>query len=81
MLNVESPLIKREGCFESQGAYKEFKVLQDQGIPVPTNKEWREISIAKTRHPTDDPEFKEVVVNGVKMLEVVHLGVRVLQPA
>jgi hypothetical protein len=48
---------------------------------VPTNNEWREISIAKTRHPTDDPELKEVWVDGVKMYEVVHLGVRVLQPA
>jgi hypothetical protein len=47
---------------------------------VPTNKEWREISIAKTRHPTDDPDFKEVIVNGAKMFEVVHMGVRVLQP-
>jgi hypothetical protein len=50
-------------------------------VPVPTNKEWREISIAKTRHPTDDPDFKEVYVKGVKHFEVVHLGVRVLQPA
>ena len=48
---------------------------------MPTNKDWREISIAKTRHPTDDPDFKEVYVKGVKHFEVVHLGVRVLQPA
>ncbi|WRT68176.1 uncharacterized protein IL334_005151 [Kwoniella shivajii] len=77
----ESPLIKREGCFESQGAYKEFKALQDKGIPIPTNKEWREISIVNTRHPTDEPSFKEVYVDGVKMFETVNQGVRVLQPA
>ncbi|OCF57473.1 hypothetical protein L486_04931 [Kwoniella mangroviensis CBS 10435] len=78
----DSPLIKREGCFESQGAYKEFKVLQDKGIPIPTNKEWREISIINTRHPTDEPEklLKEVTVDGVKYIEVINQGVRVLQP-
>jgi hypothetical protein len=35
-LTLESPLIKREGCFESQGAYKEFKALQDKGQSVST---------------------------------------------
>ena len=48
---------------------------------MPTNKEWREISIVNTRHPTDAPEFKEVILDGVKMLEVYNMGVRVLQPA
>ena len=31
---TDSPLIKRDGCFESQGAYKEFKALRDRGEAV-----------------------------------------------
>lgn len=30
----ESPLLAREGCFDSQGAYREFKKLRDAGLPV-----------------------------------------------
>ena len=74
-------MIKREGCIDSQGAYREFKALQDKGVPVPTNKDWREISIANTRHVTDEPDYKEVEVDGVKYMEVVNGGVIVRQPA
>lgn len=31
---AESPLIKREGCIEEQGVYKEFKRVMDLGVPV-----------------------------------------------
>lgn len=30
----ESPLIKREGCIEEQGVYKEFKNVMSRGIPA-----------------------------------------------
>ncbi|PBP20810.1 hypothetical protein BUE80_DR008431 [Diplocarpon rosae] len=39
---TESPLIQREGFVRSQGIFLQFKNLMDSGIPVPTNKEWRE---------------------------------------
>lgn len=42
-----SPLIQREGCIEEQGVYKEFRRLMDAGVPVPTNKQWREIQVSK----------------------------------
>jgi hypothetical protein len=30
----ESPLLKREGCIDSQGAYREFKKLREKGMAV-----------------------------------------------
>lgn len=30
----ESPLLKREGCIDTQGAYREFKKAQEAGKPV-----------------------------------------------
>jgi hypothetical protein len=48
-----SPLIQREGCIEEQGVYKEFRRLMDAGVPVPTNKQWREIQVSTiTRSPS-----------------------------
>ncbi|KAL7419469.1 hypothetical protein Q5752_006307 [Cryptotrichosporon argae] len=44
---ASSPLIQREGCVEEQGVYKEFAAKMKRGIPVPTNREWREIQIAE----------------------------------
>ena len=43
---VESPLLQREGFVEEQGVFREYKRLIDAGVPVPTNKEWREIQIS-----------------------------------
>ncbi|ORY28195.1 hypothetical protein BCR39DRAFT_599155 [Naematelia encephala] len=77
----ESPLIQREGCIESQGAYKEFKLIRDQGVPVPTNRQWREAHIADSTHPTEAKQHETVVVNGIKMNKKNYLGVNILLPA
>lgn len=39
---ADSPLIQREGFVLKQGVFMQFKKLIDAGVPVPTNKEWRE---------------------------------------
>ncbi|OCF31063.1 hypothetical protein I316_07334 [Kwoniella heveanensis BCC8398] len=78
----ESPLLKREGCIDSQGAYREFKRLREKGVPVPTNRQWREIQIADSHHPTDAaPNDTIVYVNGAKHIQREYLGVNILLPA
>ncbi|RSH90012.1 hypothetical protein EHS25_001345 [Saitozyma podzolica] len=49
----ESPLIQREGLADYQGAFREFQKAMATGIPIPTNKEWREIQIAEMVNTTD----------------------------
>lgn len=79
-----SPLIKREGCVEVQGVYKEFKRLMDAGVPVPTNQQWREIQIAEATDPTDTERNRigkdQVMLNGKLMQQREYFGVRVLLP-
>ncbi|OWZ28083.1 hypothetical protein C356_06520 [Cryptococcus neoformans c45] len=75
---MDSPVLQREGCIEEQGVYKEFKTIMDSGIPVPTNKQWREAQIASMRDVTT-PQ-KEVIVNGKLMSYREFFGVKVLLP-
>ncbi|WVQ84258.1 hypothetical protein IAT38_006410 [Cryptococcus sp. DSM 104549] len=75
---LESPLIQREGCVEEQGVYKEFKTVMDSGIPVPTNKQWREAQVASIRDVT--VAQKEVLINGKPMSYREFFGVKVLLP-
>ncbi|WVQ82091.1 hypothetical protein IAT38_004219 [Cryptococcus sp. DSM 104549] len=78
----ESPLLKREGCIDSQGAYREFKRLREKGVPIPTNREWREVQIADSHHSTDPaPNDRIFYVNGVKHIEREYLGVKIVLPA
>ncbi|WWD18883.1 hypothetical protein CI109_103338 [Kwoniella shandongensis] len=81
---TESPLIQREGCVEEQGIYKEFKRLMDLGVPVPTNRQWREIQIAQCTDPTDTVRNRvgadQIIVNGKLMQHREYLGVKVLLP-
>lgn len=81
---VESPLIQRVGCVEEQGVYKEFKAIMDQGVPVPTNQQWREIQIAEATDPTDTERNRlgadQVLIDGKLMQHREYLGVKVLLP-
>lgn len=79
---TESPLIQREGfVLRGEGVFHEFKKLMDAGIPVPTNKEWREANIS-TRVQTAPKErlggVKEI--NGTRYGQDVILGVPVVLP-
>ncbi|CZR64271.1 related to leucoanthocyanidin dioxygenase [Phialocephala subalpina] len=78
---TESPLIQREGFVMKQGVFMQFKKLIDAGVPVPTNKEWREAQIS-TRVMTAPEErlggIKEI--NGTKYGEDIILGVPVVLP-
>lgn len=76
--SADSPVLQKEGCIEEQGVYKEFKTIMDSGIPVPTNKQWREAQIASMRDVTT-PQ-KEVIVNGKLMSYREFFGVKVLLP-
>lgn len=81
---AESPLIQREGCIEEQGVYKEFKNIMDQGVPVPTNRQWREIQIAEATDPTDTERNRlgadQIMLDGKLMQHRNYFGVRVLLP-
>lgn len=79
-----SPLIKREGCIEEQGVFKEFRRLMDAGVPVPTTAQWREIQIAEATDPTDTKRnaigADQVQINGKLMQRREYFGVKVLLP-
>jgi isopenicillin N synthase-like dioxygenase len=80
---VESPLLQREGfLLRGEGVFHEFKKLMDAGVPVPTNKEWREANIS-TRVQTAPEErlggVKEI--NGARYGEDIIMGVPVVLPA
>lgn len=79
-----SPLIKREGCVEEQGVYKEYKNRTDQGKLVPTNRQWREIQIATATDPTDTVRNRigadQVEVNGKLMMAREYMGIKVILP-
>ncbi|KAL7421073.1 hypothetical protein Q5752_003957 [Cryptotrichosporon argae] len=78
----ESPLLKREGCFDSQGAYREFRRLQARGVPVPTNREWRDVQIADAHHPTDAaPNDKIIYIDGAKHIQREYMNVNIILPA
>ncbi|KAK4540665.1 hypothetical protein LTR36_008996 [Oleoguttula mirabilis] len=79
-----SPLIKREGCVEDQGVYKEFMERTAQGQLVPTNRQWREIQIATATDPTDTVRNRvgadQVLINGKLMHQREYMGVKVVLP-
>ncbi|WVW85170.1 hypothetical protein I302_107208 [Kwoniella bestiolae CBS 10118] len=79
-----SPLIQREGCVDSQGLYREFKRVMDQGVPIPTNRQWREINISKAPDPLDPVSQSvgkdQAIIDGKLVTERELLGVRVVLP-
>ncbi|KAG0647219.1 Gibberellin C-20 oxidase 3 [Hyphodiscus hymeniophilus] len=72
----------REGFVEKQGVFMQFKRLMDAGIPVPTNKEWREAQIStRSQVPPEEKLGGVKEINGIKYGEDIILGVPVLLPA
>jgi len=78
---VESPLIQREGVIAKQGVFKEFMKLMEAGVPVPTNKEWREAQIStRSQIPPEERSGGVKEVDGAKYGEDTFFGVRVMLP-
>lgn len=78
---TESPLIQREGFMMSSGIFKEYKRLIDAGVPVPTNKEWREAQVStRVQVPPEEKSGGMKYVNGIKYAEDTFHGVKVLMP-
>lgn len=78
---VQSPLLQREGFVLEQGVFRQYKKLMDAGVPVPTNKQWREIHVSTNSQiaPEKRPGgIKEI--DGVKYARDSFLGVDVLLP-
>jgi len=78
---MESPLLQREGFMLEQGVFQQYKRLIDAGVPVPTNKQWREIQVSTNSQiaPEKRPGgIKEI--NGVKYGADRFLNVDVLLP-
>ncbi|KAG7531027.1 hypothetical protein FFLO_04638 [Filobasidium floriforme] len=80
----DSPLIQREGCIEEQGVFKEFQAIMRQGVPVPTNQQWREVQIAEATDPTDTERNRigadQILIDGKLMQNRQYFGVKVLLP-
>ena len=83
-IGLASPLIQREGCVDGQGVYREFRRIMDLGVPIPTNKQWREIQIAEATDPSDTARNRigadQVMVGNKLMQQREYLGVKVLLP-
>ena len=78
---VESPLLQREGFVAEQGVFAEYKRLLDQGVPVPTAREWREAQVStRVQVPPEEKSGGVRVVDGVRYGEDEFLGVKVLLP-
>ncbi|KUJ14690.1 Clavaminate synthase-like protein [Mollisia scopiformis] len=78
---TESPLIQREGFVLKQGIFMQFQRLMDAGIPVPTNKEWREAQISTRVQAAPEEKLAGVKdINGTKYGEDIILGVPILVP-
>ncbi len=80
---LESPLLQREGFVLDQGVFKEYKAVMDLGLPVPTNKEWRELQVSTVRHGISNTldTYRTVEIDGVKYTEETIHGVKKLIPA
>ncbi|KAK5678872.1 hypothetical protein LTS10_008527 [Elasticomyces elasticus] len=79
---VESPLLQREGFVIEQGVFQQYKRLLDAGLPVPTNREWREIQVStRQQQPPEQRLGGLKIVDGVKYGEDEFFGVKVLLPA
>ncbi|KAF8857022.1 Clavaminate synthase-like protein [Acephala macrosclerotiorum] len=78
---TESPLIQREGFVMKQGLFMQFKKLIDAGVPVPTNKEWREAQISTRVMAAPEERLGGIKeINGMKYGEDIILGVPVVLP-
>jgi hypothetical protein len=78
---MESPLLQREGFVLSQGIFKEFKALLDSGVPVPTNKEWREAQIStRVQVPPEEKLGGVQEIDGIKYGVDFLNGVKVMLP-
>ncbi|GAD94114.1 hypothetical protein PVAR5_2735 [Paecilomyces variotii No. 5] len=80
---LESPLLQREGFVpRGSGVFHEFQRLMDAGVPVPTNKEWREANIStRVQAPPEERIGGVKDVNGVRYGHDVIMGVPVVLPA
>jgi len=81
---MESPLLQREGFIEEQGVFKEFQAIMKQGVPVPTNAQWREVQIAEATDPTDTERNRigadQIMLDGKLMQHREYFGVKVILP-
>lgn len=78
---VESPLLQREGFVLEQGIFRQYKRLIDAGVPVPTNKQWREIQISTNQQIAPEKRPGGIrEIDGVKYAADRFLGVDVLLP-
>lgn len=78
---VQSPLLQREGFVAEAGVFREYKRLMDAGVPVPTNKEWREAQVStRSQIPPEERSGGIKEINGVKYGVDNFLGVDVLLP-
>lgn len=78
---VESPLLQREGYVLEQGIFQQYKRLIDVGVPVPTNKQWREVQVSTRSQIAPEQRSGGVqTVEGVKYGVDEFFGVKVLLP-
>jgi isopenicillin N synthase-like dioxygenase len=81
---ASSPLIRREGCVEEQGVYKEYAKRMSAGQLVPTNRQWREMQISTATDPTDTVRNRigadQVLIDGKLMQQREYMGVKVVLP-
>ncbi|WRT70963.1 uncharacterized protein IL334_007962 [Kwoniella shivajii] len=81
---MESPLIQREGFVNYQGCFKEYKRFRDAGMPVPSNRQWREGQIKDGREVTDVVNNQvgkdRVEINGKLFSKREFFGMTVLLP-
>lgn len=64
---VQSPVMQREGFVLEQGVFQQYKRLIDAGVPVPTNKQWREIQIStRSQVPPEKRSGGIQEIDGVK---------------
>ncbi|TVY49244.1 hypothetical protein LOCC1_G000810 [Lachnellula occidentalis] len=79
---MESPLIQREGFVLKQGVFTQFKKLIFSGLPVPTNKEWREAQVRTRLQMAPEERLAGAKnINGTTYGADVILGVQVVLPA
>jgi len=78
---TESPLLQREGFILRPGVFMQFKKLMDSGVPVPTNKEWRETQVSTRQQIPPEERLAGVKeVDGVRYGQDLILGVPVVLP-
>ena len=78
---VQSPLLQREGFAREPGVFREYQRLIDAGVPVPTNREWREAQVSTRVQAAPEEKAGGVQeINGVKYGADEFLGVKVLLP-